>query len=111
MNKNFIKTIIENSGAERIITKVIDDILREPWSVILRTFFTILPIYPVGTRVRVTDSPRNELMGCYGVAADFRPDHMFTPTVILVESKIKKRLPKPLTFDFVKHKGFAIELA
>ena len=78
---------------------------------ILRTFISILPIYPVGTRIRVTDSPRNELMGCYGVIANFRPEDLFRPTVILVESKNQKRLAKTMTVDFTKHKGFAIELA
>ncbi len=78
---------------------------------ILKTFISILPIYPVGTRIRVTNSPRSELMGCYGVIADVRPERIFEPKVVLVESKLQKRLPKTMMLDFAKHRGFEIELA
>ena len=77
---------------------------------IIRTLISILPIYPMGTRIRVTNSPRKELMGCYGVVAQVRPDKIFHPIIVLIESKQKKRLPKTLMLDFAKHKGFDIEL-
>lgn len=78
---------------------------------ILKMLLSILPIYPIGTRIRVIGSPRSELMGCYGVIAQVRPDIIFEPIVVLIESKLKKRLPKTVMLDFAKHKGFIIELA
>ncbi len=77
---------------------------------IIKTLISILPIYPLGTRIKVINTPRKELMGCYGVVAQVRPDKIFHPIIVLIESKLKKRLPKTLMLDFAKHKGFNIEL-
>lgn len=78
---------------------------------ILKTLLTIVSIYPVGMRVRVIDSPLPDLRGCYGVVAQNNPGKLFEPTILLIESRNKKKLPKPVTLDFSVHKGFLVELA
>lgn len=111
MLTNGRKHFCQKMEPEKAIQKMIDMRKTKLNIEILKTFISIIPIYPVGTRIRVTDSPRSELMGCYGVVAFVRPGHLFEPVIILVESKLQKRLPKTMKVDFSKHKGFGIELA
>ena len=96
---------------EKAIQKIIEMANTKLNIEIIKMLLSILPIYPIGTRIRVIDSPRSELMGCYGVIAQVRPDNIFEPIVVLIESKLKKRLPKSVMLDFAKHKGFIIDLS
>ena len=95
---------------EQVIIKLIDMKKTKLNFEILKTLLSIVPVYPVGMRVRVTDTPIPELLGSYGVVARTNPDRLFEPVIILIESKHKKRLPKPVMLDFSKHKGFSVEL-
>ena len=77
---------------------------------IVKCFLSIMPMFPVGTRVRITAAPIAELQGCFGVISKVNPDRVHEPQVLVFESKNRQKI-KPLTLDFSKHKGFSIELA
>ncbi len=104
------KHFSEKMSPEQVIIKLIDLKKTELNFEILKTLLTIIPVYPVGMRIRVTDSPIPELLGSYGVVAKINPERLFEPTILLIESRHKKRLPKPVMLDFSKHRGFAVEL-
>jgi HD-GYP domain-containing protein (c-di-GMP phosphodiesterase class II) len=76
---------------------------------IVKTLVSIVPLYPVGTRIRVVDAPINQLTGYYGVVARVDPANLTQPQIILYESRNHKRV-KPILVDLGKHKGFVLEL-
>ena len=77
---------------------------------ILKCLLSIVPMFPVGTRVRITTSPIAELQGCFGVISKVNPALVHEPQVLVFESKNHQKI-KPVTLDFSKHKGFSVELA
>ena len=77
---------------------------------IVKCFLSIVPMFPVGTRVRITTAPIAELQGCFGVISKVNPDRVHEPQVLVFESKNHQKI-KPVTLDFSKHKGFSVELA
>jgi HD-GYP domain-containing protein (c-di-GMP phosphodiesterase class II) len=76
---------------------------------IVKTLVSIIPLYPVGTRIRVADAPVSQLSGYYGVVAKVDPANLAEPQIILYESRNHKRV-KPILVDLSKHKGFVLEL-
>ncbi len=104
------KHFAEALPPESVILKMIEMKRSKLNSEIMKTFISIVSVYPVGMRIRVVDSPMPELLGAYGVVAKVEPGRLFEPIVILIESKRKQRLPKPVMLDFSRHKGFSIEL-
>lgn len=77
-------------------------------SEIVKTLVAMTPAYPVGTRIRIANSPIPDLMGCTGVVAKVDPHHLYEPQVLVYESKSHAHI-KPIMLDFAKHKGFMIE--
>ncbi len=104
------KHFAEKVSPEQVIIKLIDLKKSQLNFEILKTLLSIVPVYPVGMRIRVTDTPIPELLGSFGVVAKTNPDRLFEPIILLIESRHKKRLPKPVMLDFSKHKGFSVEL-
>jgi HD-GYP domain-containing protein (c-di-GMP phosphodiesterase class II) len=76
---------------------------------IVKTLIAMAPAYPVGTRIRITNGPIPDLIGCTGVVAKADPEHLYDPQVLVYESKAHTRI-KPIVLDLTKHKGFTIEL-
>lgn len=104
------KHFAQKLSPEQVIIELIDMKKTKLNFDILKTLLSIVPVYPVGMRIRVTDSPISELLGSYGVVAKINPDRLFEPIILLIESRNKKPLPKPVMLDFSKHKGFSVEL-
>ena len=77
---------------------------------IVKRLLSIVPMFPVGTRVRITAAPIDGLEGCFGVISKVNPARVHEPQVLVFESKNHKKI-KPITLDFSKHKGFSVELA
>ena len=77
---------------------------------IVKCFLSIVPMFPVGTHVRITTTPIAELQGCFGVISKVNPDRVHEPKVLVYESKNHQKI-KPISIDFSKYKGFSIELA
>lgn len=94
--KNAIKNIIEMGG-----------ILLN--SDIVKTLTSIVPIYPVGARIKIINAPTPQLIGYYGVVARDNPDNLENPQVVIYETKNRQKI-KPFLIDTQKHKGFNFEL-
>jgi HD-GYP domain-containing protein (c-di-GMP phosphodiesterase class II) len=76
---------------------------------IVKTLTSIVPILPVGARLRIVNAPAAQLIGYYGVVAKINPDNIEEPQIILYETRKKQRI-RPIMIDLNKHKGFALEL-
>ncbi len=79
-------------------------------SSVVKTLISIIPVYPVGARVRVLDSPIAQLIGYSGVIAKDNPDDLERPQIILYETRNHQRV-KPVLINLAQHSGFVLELA
>lgn len=77
---------------------------------VVKALLSMVPLYPVGTRIRVVNAPVGELMGYCGVVAKDNPANLEEPQIILYETRHRQKI-KPILVDLAKHKGFALELA
>jgi HD-GYP domain-containing protein (c-di-GMP phosphodiesterase class II) len=78
-------------------------------SEIVKALVSIVPIYPVGTRIRIINSPVAQLNGYTGVVARDNVENLEQPQIILYETKNHQRV-KPFLIDLSRHKGFSFEL-
>lgn len=77
---------------------------------IVKTLVGIVPVYPVGVRIRVVDAPSAQLVGYTGVVARDNPGAIDRPLIILYETR-GGRKSKPILIDMAKHNSVKIELA
>jgi HD-GYP domain-containing protein (c-di-GMP phosphodiesterase class II) len=78
-------------------------------SEITKTLVSIIPIFPVGARIKVTNAPTPQLIGYYGVVARANPEKLENPQIILYETKNHIKI-KPVLIDTCKYSGFTLEL-
>jgi HD-GYP domain-containing protein (c-di-GMP phosphodiesterase class II) len=78
-------------------------------SEIIKALLSIVPIYPVGTRIKIIDAPTQQIVGYFGVVARDNPTNLERPQIILYETKNKQKI-KPILVDTAKHDGFVLEL-
>lgn len=76
---------------------------------IIKTLTTIVPLYPVGARIKISNAPTPQLIGYYGVVARDNPENLENPQIIIYETKNRQKI-KPILIDMAKHKGFTLEL-
>ncbi len=76
---------------------------------IVRTLVSIVPIFPVGARIRIVNAPSAQLVGHYGVVARDNPNNLEAPQIIIYETKNHQKI-KPILIDLSKHSGFTLEL-
>jgi HD-GYP domain-containing protein (c-di-GMP phosphodiesterase class II) len=76
---------------------------------IVKTLTTIVPIFPVGARIRIINAPTPQLIGHYGVVARDNPNCLETPQIIIYETKNHQKI-KPILIDLYRHSGFTLEL-
>lgn len=77
---------------------------------ILKKLLTTVAVFPIGSQIKITKSPLEDLYGAYGVVAKIHPGKVMQPTLILVETKNRAKLPKPIVIDMSQKTGFGIEL-
>ncbi|MBD3347025.1 MAG: HD domain-containing protein [Chitinivibrionales bacterium] len=77
---------------------------------VIKTMITMIPLYPVGARIRVVNAPISQLVGYYGVVARDNHENLEHPQIILYETKHHQKV-KPILIDLSKHRGFIVELA
>ncbi len=94
--KNATKRLVELSG-----TKLN--------SHIVKTMLSIIPIYPVGARIRISNAPTSRLVNLRGVVAKDNPHHIEHPRIIIYEKPNGTRI-NPFMIDLAKHKSVTIEL-
>ena len=78
-------------------------------SEIVKTLVSIVPVYPVGARIRIINAPVPQLVGYNGVVAKDNTDCLEQPQIILYVSRNHSRVT-PVLIDLAKHKGFTFEL-
>jgi HD-GYP domain-containing protein (c-di-GMP phosphodiesterase class II) len=78
-------------------------------SEIVKALISIVPIYPVGARIRVVNAPVPQLVGYQGVVARDNPTNLDLPQIILYETRNHQSI-KPFLIDLAQHKGFVFEL-
>ena len=78
-------------------------------SEIVKALTSIVPVYPVGARIRIINAPVAQLVGYIGVVAGDNPENLELPRLILYETKNHQRI-KPILIDLAQHKGFTFEL-
>lgn len=76
---------------------------------IVKILTQIVPIFPVGARIRITNAPTPQLVGHYGVVARHNHDSLETPQIIIYETKNHQKI-KPILIDLFRHSGFTLEL-
>ncbi len=92
--------------ALREIIKLGGDVLNAD---IVKTLTGIVPVFPVGARIKIADSPTPQLLGYYGVVARDNPDNLEQPQIILYETRKHQRI-KPILVNCAQHTGFTLEL-
>jgi HD-GYP domain-containing protein (c-di-GMP phosphodiesterase class II) len=76
---------------------------------IVKTLVSIVPIYPVGARIRIVNAPTPQLVGYFGVVARDNPNSLQDPQLILYETRNHQRV-QPILIDLSRYSGFTIEL-
>jgi HD-GYP domain-containing protein (c-di-GMP phosphodiesterase class II) len=76
---------------------------------VVKTLSSIIPIYPLGTRIRIVAAPVQELVGYCGVVAKVDAANLECPQVLLYETRNRQKV-KPVLIDMAKVKGFELEL-
>jgi len=76
---------------------------------IVKALTSIVPIYPVGARIRIVNAPSSQLVGYQGVVAKDNPENLENPQIILYETKNHQKV-KPILIDLADHTGFQLEL-
>ena len=76
---------------------------------IVKTLTSIVPAYPVGTRIRIVNAPSSQLVGYHGVVATDNLEDLESPQIILYETKNHQKV-KPILIDLSDHTGFQLEL-
>lgn len=93
------------SALRELIRKGGDELNAE----VVKTLTTIVPIFPVGARIRIVNAPTPQLIGHYGVVAKDNPDNLETPQIIIYETKNHQKI-KPVLIDLYRHSGITLEL-
>ena len=96
-------------GIREAIHKVIEMSGEKLNKEMVKTLTSIVPIYPVGTRIRIVNAPSSQLIGYHGVVAKDNTEDIESPQIILYETKKHKKV-KPILIDLSDHTGFQLEL-
>ncbi len=76
---------------------------------IVKTLVNIIPIYPVGTRVRVIKARDPEILRYAGVVTKDNPKAISRPEILLYQTLGKQKLDRPISIDLIKYQHIEIE--
>lgn len=79
-------------------------------SSIVNALVSIIPSYPVGARIKITDAPSAQLIKCMGVVAKDNPADLSRPQIILFETANKKKIDPPIFIDISKTDSVSFDL-
>lgn len=68
---------------------------------VVESLVGIVPVYPVGSFVKILDIVDPTLIGCYGVVAKLNEQNLKRPTIIITANKYRKKI-KPIIIDTAK---------
>ncbi|MBD3393250.1 MAG: hypothetical protein GF418_14090 [Chitinivibrionales bacterium] len=78
---------------------------------IIKALVSIIPVYPVGTRVRITEAPSGRLKQYLGVVARDNPDELSRPVILLYKTIKGQKIDPPIVLDTAKSDAVKFELA
>ncbi|KMQ52647.1 histidine kinase [Chitinispirillum alkaliphilum] len=96
-------------GVKDVMTVIIKNSGNRLNSDIVKTLTSIVPMFPVGARIRIKDAPSVQLIGYRGVVARDNEGNLETPQIIIYETKNSQKI-KPILIDTSKYRGFKLEL-
>ena len=76
---------------------------------IVQTLLQVIPVYPVGASIKVTDIVDPSLIGYRGVVAKINEKHINKPIIILTKNKFSKKI-KPIVIDTSKLSSIDLQL-
>jgi HD-GYP domain-containing protein (c-di-GMP phosphodiesterase class II) len=79
-------------------------------SEIVKTLISVVPMYPVGARIRITDAPNAQLKKYIGVVAKDNPQELSRPQILLYETSTHKKINPPIVIDTAKAPSISFEL-
>ncbi len=93
------------NGNKLMPSDVIKELLKSAGTIynksIIETLIQIIPIYPVGSYIKVANVVDPSLIGCYGVVAKINEKDLKNPTIIITANKYGKKI-KPIIIDTSK---------
>ena len=79
-------------------------------SEIIKTLISIVPVYPIGTRVRITEAPSAKLKQFIGVVAKDNPFDLSRPVILLFQTLRGEKVSPPIIVDTAKSENIHFEL-
>ena len=93
------------NGEKSTPVDVIKDMVEKATTVynksIVEVLSQIIPVYPVGSFVKLINIADPKLIGCYGVVAKINENDLKRPTIIVTTNKYRKKI-KPIIIDTSK---------
>lgn len=77
---------------------------------VVNALITLIPVFPVGTRIVIAKAERPLLVGHIGIVAKDNPSDKEKPEIILILDKFRRRI-KPFRVDLAREKGMEIQFA
>jgi len=75
---------------------------------IIDTLITIIPVYPVGTRIVIIQDDKYNMQGYNGIVSRYRSDVPDKPCVMIMFNRDRKKI-KPLVLDLLEEPGIKIQ--
>ncbi len=110
----YITAISPRPGTEEPLTPLeamrllIDEAGKGLNSHVVNALISLIPVFPVGTRIMVVKSPKPLLIGHIGVVTKANMVDKERPEIILVMDKFKRRI-KPIALNLEQEKGLEIQ--
>ena len=93
-----IKIMIKSAGSQ-LNKSIVDNLI------------TMIPIFPIGSRIVVIANKGGKLLGFQGLVTKTNPNTQSRPEIILVVNEKKQRLAKPLRINLVEHPDLKIQFS
>jgi hypothetical protein len=77
---------------------------------IVKSLISVVPVFPVGTRVRIAEAPSAKLKQYIGVVAKDNPDNLNRPLILLYKTIKNQKIHPPVVLDTAKSDTIKFEL-
>lgn len=77
---------------------------------VVNSLISLIPVFPLGTKILIAKAPRSLLVGYQGVVTKANPKDKEKPQVILLFDKFRRKI-KPIVIDLAQENGFALRFA
>lgn len=110
----YIALVSPRPGTERALTpeQAIRSLITAAGSQLNRTIvdqlITMIPIFPVGTRIVIVEDPKYNMTGHSGIVARYRQDAPDKPCVMITYNRRKEKI-KPILIDLLEEPDIKIQ--